>query len=122
MSSSTTETINNTNSFPPIKTVMETYFKLRNQYTTSIDASVYKSENDPLTLKERRTAYTQLPPPKCVNCHRPVGTIFTVTPIIADGNHEARNFTAKCGDPVAPCPLNINFTISALVHKACISH
>ena len=45
---------------------------------------------------------------KCVNCRRPVGSIFQ-TKFNADTN--SRSLIAKCGDVLQPCGLNININL-----------
>jgi hypothetical protein len=44
--------------------------------------------------------------PKCVNCKRPVGSIFS-TKVDDDGRH----LIAICGDRTAPCLFNININL-----------
>jgi len=76
---------------------LNTYFELKNAYETKLYKSkraiYYKAINKKMAMKNVR-----LVRPQCINCSRPVGTIFANT---------ERKFTAICGDKVSPCNLNI---------------
>lgn len=56
--------------------------------------------------RDRKRQFQQLPPPECINCRRPVGTVFSVS--TAD---LVRRFSAKCGDVQTPCPLDVRITL-----------
>jgi hypothetical protein len=60
------------------------FFNLRQKYQKNIKHN--------LKIKKRK------PRPKCVNCERPVGTIFTITD---------KQYAAVCGDKSSPCNLDI---------------
>ena len=63
---------------------------------------ILKSKN---SNREKRVAFSKLPKPDCINCKRPVGTVFSVKNVSSDF---VRKYIAKCGDATEPCPLNIN--------------
>ena len=48
--------------------------------------------------------------PKCINCKRPVGTLFS-RKFTNDNSHEFKTLLAVCGDKVKPCKLNINLKL-----------
>jgi hypothetical protein len=82
------------------------YYKLKSQYENNIN----KDKNQIIKLKglswkEKRIEYQKIKP-KCINCKRPVGTIFT-TKI----ENSTRHLIAICGDRITPCPLNINICL-----------
>jgi hypothetical protein len=73
------------------------YFKIKNEYEKSIlskKREVFKKEESRNKAKRKITKIL----PKCIHCSRPVGTNFSLND---------RNYTAVCGDHVAPCKLNI---------------
>ena len=56
------------------------YYKLKEKYDSSKEklksSILYGDENRKTSWKEKRSEYQQLKP-KCINCKRPVGSIFT---------------------------------------------
>jgi hypothetical protein len=60
-------------------------------------------KNPDLSWKEKRSEYKKLKP-KCINCKRPVGTIFSN---LYNPEESGRKLMAVCGDRTDPCPLNI---------------
>ena len=73
------------------------YFRLKSKYEKSISDKKHSAYNQAKTKKlgKQRAAAVK---PLCVNCKRPVGTIFTRDDVI---------YSAKCGDIESPCNLNI---------------
>ena len=77
---------------------MYNYFQLKRKYETKVKGMKtleykLKSGNKKAGRKNAR-----LVRPPCVNCHRPVGTIF---------DRKKNRYTAVCGDKGHPCNLNI---------------
>jgi hypothetical protein len=72
------------------------FFKLKNMYKLN-KKKLYSSKQKKPILK-----------PDCVNCKRPVGSIFE---IIYDKNTNYRYYIAKCADPINPCRFNIKIQI-----------
>jgi len=80
------------------------YYKLKNKYEMTNEKEKTKIlNNSGLSLREKRYEFQQIKP-KCVNCKRPVGSIFLIK---YDKESDARLLKAMCGDKVNPCPLNI---------------
>jgi hypothetical protein len=81
---------------------LEEYFKLKNKYEASVrkQAADYKKKAAELGLsptpQQINSAVKTLS--RCVNCSRPVGTIFSL---------RDRTYIAKCGDYRSPCSLDI---------------
>jgi hypothetical protein len=59
-----------------------------------------------MSWKEKRNNFKQLKP-KCINCKRPVGTIFSIKKN-GEPNNDFRELKAICGSLSEPCNLNIN--------------
>jgi hypothetical protein len=80
---------------------LEEYFKLKSKYEESVksmrEIAKDRAKKRNLGVKETRQLMRQLKP-KCVNCRRPVGTVF---------KHRKQRYIAYCGDTEAPCPLKI---------------
>ena len=78
------------------------YYKLKKEYEDDFKKSknaIIKTEG--WSWKEKRRQFVKLKP-KCVNCKRPVGSLFYV-----EVDKHERIAIAKCGDKTNPCPLNI---------------
>jgi hypothetical protein len=81
---------------------LNTYFKLKAAYETNIKKDKTQISKLPgLSWREKRNEYAKIKH-KCINCKRPVGSIFSTK--IANGE---RQYIALCGDRKAPCPLDI---------------
>jgi len=77
------------------------YYTLKQEYEHKLHRMKRKIYNDPtLTDREKRAEIAKLEP-KCVNCKKPGGTIFT---------QEGKNLKATCGNTSSPCQLNIDIT------------
>ena len=77
------------------------YFKLKQKYESELYENRKKAFNPfIITTTKRRKKLAQLVRPKCINCKRPVGTIFS---------RKGETYTAICGDTNAQtkCGLNI---------------
>lgn len=84
------------------------YYKLKHRYeqlykTKHVDGIITSHESK----NAKRIAFSKLPKPSCINCKRPVGTLFSLK-----GDINAKTFKAVCGDLTNPCPLNINILYS----------
>ena len=79
------------------------FYKLKRDYESAIDKEVKKLDKG-LSIHEKRREFKKLKP-KCIDCNRPVGTLFTIK---YDKDQDGRILSAICGDRVDPCNLNIN--------------
>jgi hypothetical protein len=73
------------------------YFSLKNKYENILHnekKNIYKNSQSKKLAKQRIMSYKS----KCINCNRPVGTIFS---------HKDYRYIAICGDAEKPCNLNI---------------
>jgi len=83
------------------------YYKLKNKYESDYNKDKQKIiKNKQMSWKEKRNEYKQLKP-KCINCKRPVGTIFSIKHS-GEPNDDFRELKAICGSLSEPCTLNIN--------------
>ena len=83
------------------------YYKLKNKYESDYNKDKQKIiKNKQMSWKEKRNEYKQLKP-KCINCKRPVGTIFSIKRS-GEANDDFRELKAICGSLTEPCSLNIN--------------
>jgi len=83
------------------------YYKLKNKYENDYNKDKQKIiKNKQMSWKEKRNEYKQLKP-KCINCKRPVGTIFSIKHS-GEPNDDFRELKAICGSLSEPCTLNIN--------------
>jgi hypothetical protein len=90
------------------------YYRLKNEYDESLNNQKKKIlATKGLSLKDKQIEFNKLRK-KCINCKRPVGTIFD-TKVIDGGpfNYKDRHLIALCGDRNEPCPLNIDINLSA---------
>jgi hypothetical protein len=91
---------------PEIINAINKYYSLKNEYTVNINKEKNKIINlVGLSWKEKRREFKKIKP-KCVNCKRAVGTLFSTK--IIDFN---RHILAICGDKIDPCLLNININL-----------
>jgi hypothetical protein len=83
------------------------FYKLKTQYESQINKE--KSliiSNKKLSWKEKRLEFKKFKP-KCINCKRPVGSLFYIK---YDDENTNRIFKASCGDLVDPCNFLIEMT------------
>jgi len=101
------------NTLPDIKEALNEYFKLKNKYETQIMTNKKKIMNKTFLSKhEKKTEYNKLKP-KCINCKRPGGTLFTNMFIPETDNAESyRELRSMCGIISDPCNLNITINLS----------
>lgn len=103
-----------------VENFMNDYYKLKNKYDTLILKNKKKIlNNQGLSAKEKRSEFLKLKP-KCINCERPGGTIFSTKyypvqskkiPGEESKDDEYRELTAKCGIIADPCNLNIKIQL-----------
>jgi hypothetical protein len=118
--SSDTSIIKSTNNFEKkeFNDAVFMFYKLKNQYQYSIDEekkNLIKIKE--LSWREKRREYKRYKP-KCINCKRAVGTVFSVrknssnssTENETESESDVRILRAYCGDRLNPCPLNIEIT------------
>lgn len=95
------------------------YYKLKNKYESDFNKEKQKIiKNKGLSWKEKKSEFKQLKP-KCINCKRPVGTIFSVK-YLGKENDDSRELKAICGSLTEPC--NLNITINPGVTYNLINH
>jgi hypothetical protein len=87
-----------------INSAVNKYYALKMKYESGIDSLKKKITGE---LKEKRNAFIRLKI-KCVNCGRPVKSIFQT---IYNEKTGSRSLIAKCGDVVSPCGLKININV-----------
>jgi hypothetical protein len=86
------------------------YYKLKSKYENDYDKDKQKIiKAKSMSWKEKREAFKKLKP-KCINCKRPVGTIFSIKKN-QDPKNDFRELKALCGSLTEPC--NMNITINA---------
>jgi hypothetical protein len=87
---------------------VDKYYEMKDKYETSINNEKKKITSIPnLSWKEKRLKYGELRP-KCINCGRPVGSIFTCK----ENEDFERILSAVCGDRENPCPFNIKINLA----------
>ena len=84
------------------------YYKLKMKYETELFKNKKKIINKTqLSLNEKRREFAKIKP-KCINCNRPGGTIFSTT---FDEKADSRELKAICGVRTQPCNLNITILV-----------
>jgi hypothetical protein len=92
---------------------LNTYYSLKAEYEDNVDKLKRKiMENKTLSSKEKHKEYRKMKP-KCINCNRPVGTIFDIR---VQKDVESRIAKAMCGDRTNPCALNIELNLGVIVN------
>lgn len=79
---------------------LQRFFKMKSTYETELRAKKRAAFHRGNTKREGRRLAAAVKP-KCVNCRRPVGSLF-----VCDVN----GYTAVCGDTHKPCNLDIKLT------------
>ena len=88
-----------------VESAINEFYKLKSKY----EAEILKKKkiilnNITLSAKEKKMEFKKFKP-KCINCKKPGGTIFTVK--FHSGSEEYRELKAVCGVISDPCNLNI---------------
>jgi len=92
---------------------LNNYYEFKTLYETS-----YANEkrdiinNKKLSWNEKRNRFQKLKP-KCINCKRPVGTIFS-RKFTDDDYSGFKTLSAVCGDRVNPCKLDIKLKMDSV--------
>jgi hypothetical protein len=85
---------------------LDQYYRYKDKYESNLKkdkTQIIKLEG--LSWREKRAEYMKLKP-KCINCRRPVGSIFSTK-----NQEDGRHLIALCGDRKQPCPFNININL-----------
>ena len=92
---------------------LNTYYSLKSEYEDNVDKLKKKiMENKTLSWKEKHKEFRKMKP-KCINCNRPVGTIFDIR---FQKDIESRIAKAMCGDRTNPCALNIDLNLGMVMN------
>ena len=94
---------------------IDAYFRLKEQYRTDhydfyVKPIVLRFNKDSNKRKAKQ-AFKYLEKPRCINCRRAVGTIFS-----QKIQEDVRYYIAKCGDVAKPCPLDIRIRTPTVVN------
>ena len=84
-------------SAPEFTESLDKYFELKKQYETKVRTMKQNIYKKAISKKAAKASIKMVRPP-CIQCSRPVGTIFS---------NAGRNYTALCGDTLKSCSLNI---------------
>ena len=96
---------------PDVLDAVNTFYKLKQEYDKNLTRMKQKIiHNSALSNKEKRQRFLLLKP-KCVNCKKPVGTIFST---------KDRKLIAMCGantsgSTTKPCKLNISIDKGSII-------
>jgi hypothetical protein len=85
---------------------LDQYYRYKDKYESNLKkdkTQIIKLEG--LSWREKRAEYMKIKP-KCINCRRPVGSIFSTK-----NQEDGRHLIALCGDRKQPCPFNININL-----------
>jgi hypothetical protein len=98
---------------PDVKEALNEYFKLKYNYDTQIMTNKKKIMNKNfLSKREKKNEYDKLKP-KCINCKRSGGTIFSRLYVPeTDTTESYRELRASCGIISDPCNLNITIQLA----------
>ena len=92
-----------------VEDAINEFYKLKNKYETDFYKKKKEiiSDND-LSSKEKKAQFKKLKP-KCINCKKPGGTLFSV--LLFNEPEEFRQFKAICGVITDPCNLHIDIRV-----------
>lgn len=76
---------------------LNTYFEMKTEYQKKVYEMKKQVFNKAKSKKSAKKLMAELKP-KCINCDRPVGSLFS---------NEGRTYLARCGDAKNPCNLDI---------------
>ena len=82
---------------PEFSESLDKYFELKKQYEEKVRTMKQNIYKKAISKKAAKASIKMVRPP-CIQCSRPVGTVFS---------NKDRNYTALCGDTTKPCSLNI---------------
>jgi hypothetical protein len=87
-----------------IENALNDYYKLKSSYENEVN-KIKKGiiNNSSLSRKEKRSEFQKLKP-KCINCKRPGGTVFSAK---YDQQNKSRQLRCYCGVLSNPCNLDI---------------
>jgi len=92
---------------------LNTYYSIKSEYEDNVSKLKKKIlDNKTLSWKEKNKEFRKMKP-KCINCKRPVKTIFDVH---FQKDVGARIAKAMCGDRINPCPLNIELNLGSMLN------
>ena len=92
---------------------LNTYYSLKSEYEDNVDKLKKKiMGNKTLSWKEKHKEFQKMKP-KCINCNRPVGTIFDIR---FQKEVQSRIAKAMCGDRTNPCALNIELNLGMIMN------
>lgn len=95
------------------------FYRLKDEYESEYKKKIIKPivESEKVrSFKEKRKLLRDAPKARCVNCKRPVGSVFSIKHFKEENSLESgRIFTAKCGDTENPCPLNILLKVQNVI-------
>jgi hypothetical protein len=95
---------------PDFTQALNTYYNLKSEYESNNNKMKKKIIANKMTSwKEKHKEFRKLKY-KCINCNRPVGTIFNISFQKDDNSRIAK---AMCGDRTNPCPLNIELSLGS---------
>ena len=98
---------------------LNTYYSLKSEYEDNVSKLKKKIiDNKTLSWKEKNKEFRKMKP-KCINCNRPVKTIFDIH---FEKDAEARIAKAMCGDRTKPCPLNIELNLGSMKNIEDVLH
>ena len=82
------------------------FYTLKNNYLENIEKlKTQLFDKEQISRKEKQKLFLEKKP-KCINCHRNVGTIFEVK-----SNELTKTLKAICGDTAEPCPLHLELKL-----------
>jgi hypothetical protein len=91
---------------------LQLYYKYKHEYETKYTTQKKKllSKIKGLSIKEKKRELSKIKK-KCLNCGRPVGSLFSNPVTIKD---ESRHLTIMCGDRASPCSLNVDIDLGVV--------
>ena len=85
------------------------YYKVKDLYESNWnEIKLEIINNTKISWKEKRRLF-QKQKPKCINCKRPVGSLFYTK--YGENKTDDRHLIALCGDRGSPCSLNIDINL-----------
>lgn len=98
---------------------LNTYYSIKSEYEDNVSKLKKKIiDNKSLSWKEKNKEFRKMKP-KCINCNRPVKTIFDIH---FEEDMDARIAKAMCGDRTNPCPLNIELNLGSMKNIEDVLH